>query len=81
MINIGFIAFVFSSVAFIPQMIDVYMTNNTDALSIQTLILFGLSQIFWFMHSFQIMDISLMISPLINILIYSYLIYKKYHNE
>ena len=81
MFNIGFLAFIFSSIAFIPQMIDVYRTNNTDALSIQTLVLFGLSQIFWFIHSFQTMDISLMVSPLINIVIYVYLLYKKYHNE
>jgi MtN3 and saliva related transmembrane protein len=81
MFNIGFLAFIFSSIAFIPQMIDVYRTNNTDALSIQTLVLFGLSQIFWFIHSFQTMDISLMVSPLINIVIYSYLLFKKYHNE
>lgn len=81
MLNIGFIAFIFSSIAFIPQMIHVYNTNNTDSLSIQTLILFSLSQIFWFIHSFQTMDISLMVSPLINIVIYLYLIFKKYHNE
>ena len=81
MFNIGLIALIFSSIAFIPQMVNVYNTNNTHSLSIHSLILFTLSQVFWFIHSFQTMDISLMISPIINIFIYSYLIFKKYSNE
>ena len=81
MFNIGFIAFIFSSIAFIPQTIDVYNTNDTHSLSIHTLVLYSLAQIFWFIHSFQTMDVSLMISPIINFAIYFYLIFKKYQNE
>ncbi len=81
MFNIGFVALIFSSIAFMPQVYYVYNTDDTHSLSIHTLILYGLSQIFWFIHSFQTMDISLMISPIINLGIYTYLVHKKFVNE
>lgn len=81
MFNIGFIACIFSSIAFIPQFIYIYNSNDTESLSIYSLIIFSLSQLFWFIHSFQTMDFALIISPIINIMIYSYFIFKKYKNE
>lgn len=81
MFNIGFIALILSSIAFMPQVYYVYTTHDTHSLSIHTLILYALAQIFWFIHSFQTMDVSLMISPIINLGIYIYLVYKKFVNE
>lgn len=81
MINIGYIAFIFSSIAFLPQTYHVYETNHTSSLSIYTLILFLISQVIWFLHSFQNRDIALRISTFINVIIYCYLLYKKTMND
>ncbi len=77
MFNYGYIAFIFSSIAFIPQMIHVYNTDDTDSLSFHTLILYISSQILWFAHSFQTMDSALRTATIINFSIYFYLIFKK----
>ena len=79
--NIGYIAFFFGTFAFFPQVVDVYKTNNTNGLSLTTLVLFLLSQIFWFMRSFQNNDIALRLTVGVNTIVYSYLVYKKYTND
>jgi len=79
--NFGYIAFFFGTFAFFPQVVDVYKTNNTNDLSLTTLVLFFLSQIFWFIRSFQNHDIALRLTVGINTIVYSYLVYKKYTND
>jgi uncharacterized protein with PQ loop repeat len=81
MLNVGYIAFFFGTFAFFPQVVEVYRTNNTNALSFNTLVLFFLSQIFWFMRSFQNHDIALRLTVGVNAIVYSYLVYKKYTND
>jgi uncharacterized protein with PQ loop repeat len=81
MFNPGYIAFFFGTFAFIPQVVEVYRTNDTKALSFNTLVLFFLSQIFWWAHSYQNNDIALLGTSSINIVIYSYLVYKKHTND
>ena len=81
MFNPGYIAFFFGTFAFIPQVVEVYRTNDTKALSFNTLVLFFLSQIFWWAHSYQNHDIALLGTSSINIVIYSYLVYKKHTND
>jgi uncharacterized protein with PQ loop repeat len=81
MFNPGYIAFFFGTFAFIPQVIEVYRTNDTKALSFNTLVLFFLSQIFWFAHAFQNHDIALGGTSSVNIIVYSYLVYKKHIND
>ena len=81
MFNPGYIAFLFGTFAFFPQVVDVYRTNDTKALSFKTLVLFLISQVFWWAHSFQTHDIALLGTSSVNIVIYSYLVYKKHINE
>ena len=81
MFNPGYIAFFFGTFAFIPQVVEVYRTNDTKALSFNTLVLFFLSQIFWFAHSCQARDIALGGTSGVNMIVYSYLVYKKHTND
>ena len=81
MFNPGYIAFLFGTFAFIPQVVEVYRTNDTKALSFKTLVLFFLSQIFWFAHAFKNRDIALGSTSGVNMIVYSYLVYKKHAND
>jgi uncharacterized protein with PQ loop repeat len=81
MFNPGYIAFFFGTFAFIPQVVEVYRTNDTKALSFNTLVLFFISQIFWFAHSLKNHDIALGCTSGVNMIVYSYLVYKKHTND
>ena len=72
----GYIATCLSIIAFLPVVYDVYKHNNKKGLVIQSLILFFMSQVMWFLHGNIISDIPVLISTSVNMILYSYLIYR-----
>lgn len=72
----GYIATIMSMTAFIPTVYHVYKTNKSSHLVFSTLVLFLLSQIFWFLHGYERFDYSILVSTSINIILHLYLIYK-----
>ena len=73
----GYIAGSFTSFAFIPQVISVYKTRNTKALSLLTLILFFIGQILWITHGYYQKDNSIMTFAIITGVFYIFLIFAK----
>ena len=78
----GKLALLLAVPAFLPQVYKVYMTNETKSFSSRTLILYILSQIFWFLHAlFKTNDINMVMAAGINFCSFLYIIYKKHYNE
>lgn len=74
---LGYIAGTLTSLAFIPQVIKVYKTKNTKALSLVTIILFFIGQILWALHGKFSNDFAVLIFACITGILYIYLIYAK----
>lgn len=74
--DFGYIALLFALPAFLPQVYKVYKTNNTKSFSSRTVSLFWLAQIFWILHGFQKSDNIIKLGAFINLVCFSYILYK-----
>ena len=74
----GYIATILSITAFIPLVYDVHINNNTKGLVIHTLIIYFMAQILWFLHGYSLNDKPVLFSTSVNLMLYSYLLYKYY---
>ena len=73
----GYVAAILSSTAFIPTAYKTYKTKNADGLLLKTLIIYFIGQILWLIDGVIHSDRGLIISSIVNIITYFYLIYAK----
>ena len=74
----GYIATLLSITAFMPLVYDVYKNNNTKGLVLNTLLIYFTAQIIWFLHGYALNDTPVLFSTTINMILYSYLLYRYY---
>ena len=79
--NFGYLALLFGIPAFIPQVIKLYKTNDTSGFSSRTILLFAMSLVFYIIHGIKIIDNVLIYGSIINLLCFTYIIYKSIHNK
>jgi len=79
--DLGYFALLFALPAFLPQVYKVYKTNNTKSFSSRTVLLFWFAQIFWIIHGFQKYDNIVKLGATINLICFSYLLYKIISNN
>ena len=80
MINyISYIAAILTSIAFIPKAYTVYKTKQTRDLVFSTLLIFFISQICWLIVGINYLDYGMITTSLMNIIVYTYLLYAKYY--
>ena len=79
--DFGIIALFFAVPALLPQVIKLYKDNDTESFSKSTITLFWLAQLFWIIHGIQRRDLIVITGASINILCFSYIIYKKYKKK
>lgn len=77
---IGFSAGILTTLAFLPQAIKVYKTNQTNDLSLWTFIILFFGVILWTTYGFLINSKCLIITNLFQIILIIYIIYKIYKN-
>ena len=75
--NLGYFAGLFTTIAFLPQVLKVYKTKDTKSLSIETMILFLIGQFLWVSHGVIHKDMSISFFAGFSVLLYIYLIYAK----
>jgi uncharacterized protein with PQ loop repeat len=74
--DFGYFALLFAIPAFLPQVYKVYISNNTKSFSSRTVLLFWFAQIFWIIHGYQKFDNIIKLGSTINLLCFSYILYK-----
>jgi MtN3 and saliva related transmembrane protein len=74
---LGYVAGSLTAFAFIPEVIKIHKSNNTKGLSLQTLMLFFIGQIFWIVYGHIKHQEPVMIFAIITATLYVYLIAKK----
>tara|TARA_B100000131_G_C17866417_1_gene512354 strand:- start:132 stop:401 length:270 start_codon:yes stop_codon:yes gene_type:complete len=74
--DLGYIALIFAIPAFLPQVYKLYKTNDSTSFSSRTVLLFWFAQIFWILHGFQKSDNIIRIGATINLLCFTYILYK-----
>tara|TARA_B100001059_G_scaffold230909_1_gene265873 strand:- start:2001 stop:2258 length:258 start_codon:yes stop_codon:yes gene_type:complete len=79
--DFGIIALFFAIPAFLPQVIKLYKDNDTESFSKSTVKLFWLAQLFWIIHGIQRTDLIITTGASINLLCFSYIIYKIYKKK
>ena len=74
----GYLAGTLTSLAFLPQVFEVYKTKSTKGLSFSSLVIFFIGQILWIIHGSYFKDYSITIFALITGILYILLIYAKF---
>ncbi len=79
--DLGYMALIFALPAFLPQVYKLYKDNDSSSFSSNTVLLFWMAQLFWIIHGIQNNDNIILSGATINILCFSYIIYKLYNNN
>jgi len=77
----GWLASVFTTIIFLPQLVKAFQTKMTNDISMLMLFLSVLGNGFWFVHASMIGNMPLLVCALLIILISVTLIVFKYLNE
>lgn len=74
---LGYVAGSLTAFAFIPEVVKIHDSNNTNNLSLQTLILFFIGQTFWIIYGLKTKQEPIIIFATITAILYVYLLAKK----
>ena len=72
---IGFAAAFLTTIAFIPQVIQVWKSKSVEGLSLTTYIIFIIGVFLWFLYGLSIGSLSMIIANFITVLLASIIIY------
>ena len=72
---IGFAAAFLTTIAFIPQVIQVWKSKSAEGLSLTTYIIFVIGVFLWFLYGLSIGSLSMIIANFITVLLASVIIY------
>lgn len=72
---IGFAAAFLTTIAFIPQVIQVWKSKSVEGLSLTTYIIFIIGVFLWFLYGLSIGSLSMIIANFITVLLSSVIIY------
>jgi MtN3 and saliva related transmembrane protein len=73
--SIGFAAAILTTVAFIPQVVQVIKTNSVEGLSLLTYIIFVFGVFLWFLYGLKIGSLSMIIANAITVILALIIIY------
>ena len=73
--GIGFAAAFLTTIAFIPQVVQVWKTNSVEGLSLTTYIIFVIGVFLWFLYGLNIGSLSMIIANSITIVLALVIIY------
>jgi MtN3 and saliva related transmembrane protein len=72
---IGFAAAFLTTIAFIPQVVQVWKTNSVEGLSLTTYIIFVIGVFLWFLYGLNIGSLSMVIANSITVVLALVIIY------
>ena len=74
---IGFLAAILTTVAFFPQVIKVYKTQNTQSISLSMYIVFSIGILLWLVYGFYLKSLPMIIANAITLVSSIYILYMK----
>ena len=74
---IGFLAAILTTVAFFPQVIKVYKTQNTQSISLSMYIVFSMCILLWLVYGFYLNSLPMIIANAITLVSSIYILYMK----
>ena len=74
---IGFLAAILTTVAFFPQVIKVYKTQNTKSISLSMYIVFSIGILLWLVYGFYLNSLPMIIANAITLVSSIYILYMK----
>ena len=72
---IGFVAAFLTTIAFIPQVVQVWKSKSTDGLSLTTYLIFVTGVFLWFLYGLNIGSLSMIIANFITVILALIIIY------
>ena len=72
---LGFAAAFLTTIAFIPQVVQVWKSKSTDGLSLTTYLIFVTGVFLWFLYGLNIGSLSMIIANLITVILALIIIY------
>ena len=74
---IGFIAAILTTISFIPQVIRVYKTGDTKAISLKMYLLFSTGVFFWLIYGILIGELPIIAANFITLILALFILIKK----
>ena len=72
---LGFAAAFLTTIAFIPQVVQIWKSKSTDGLSLTTYLIFVTGVFFWFLYGLNIGSLSMIIANFITVILALIIIY------
>lgn len=80
-IFIGYLAAFLTTVSFIPQVIQIYKTKNTDAISGLMYIIFCIGVALWLSYGLIIESLPVIVANSITLVLAVYIVFMKFKNK
>lgn len=74
---IGFFAALLTTISFVPQVIQIWKTNDTSSISLQMFVLFTAGVFLWLIHGIMQKDAAIIVANILTLFMASYILYRK----
>jgi len=75
--NIGFLAAILTTIAFIPQAVKIYKTKNTRDISLSMWLIFSVGVFLWLIYGILIMSLPVILANIVTLLISLFILFFK----
>jgi MtN3 and saliva related transmembrane protein len=80
-ISIGYLAAFLTTISFIPQVVQIYKTKNTDAISGLMYLIFCFGVSLWLFYGVIIWSLPVIIANSITLVLAMYIVFMKFKNK
>ena len=75
--NIGFLAAIFTTIAFIPRAVKIYKTKSTRDISLPMWLIFSVGVFLWLIYGILIMSLPVILANIVTLLISLFILFFK----
>ena len=75
--NIGFLAAILTTIAFIPQAVKIYKTKSTRDISLPMWLIFSVGVFLWLIYGILIMSLPVILANIVTLLISLFILFFK----
>jgi MtN3 and saliva related transmembrane protein len=75
--NIGLLAAIFTTIAFVPQVLKIYKTKSVEDISLPMWIIFSFGVFLWFIYGILIMSLPVILANIITLMLSLFILFFK----
>jgi|TARA_X000000368_G_C22854746_1_gene633800 MtN3 and saliva related transmembrane protein len=75
--NIGLLAAIFTTIAFVPQVLKIYKTKSVEDISLPMWIIFSFGVFLWFIYGILIMSLPVILANIVTLMLSLFILFFK----